>query len=59
MSSMFHVPDYKSNYCQQQATFNNVLTEPPRPQEDLAEFLVPVQNLQPRPQDASETGEAQ
>ena len=56
---MFHVPDYKCDYCQQQATFNNDLTEPPRPQEDLAEFLVPVQNLQPRPQDASETGEAQ
>ena len=53
---MFHVPDYKCDNCQQQATFNNVLTEPPRPQEDLAESL---QNLQSRPQDASETGEAQ
>ena len=74
---MFHVTDHKNanKYCCdyfQQASVNNVLTEPPKPYEDCAaefeftavfsfqsrEMEFAVQCLQPRPLEASETGEA-
>ena len=60
MSSMFHVPDYKCDYCQQ-ATINNILTDLPMPW--LGRIQVcssPVLwCLQPGLQNASETGEEQ
>ena len=49
MSSMFHVPDYKFDYCQrQQETFKNVLTDLPRP---WSHKIRVCSSLQPRPQD--------
>ena len=60
MSSMFHVLDYKFDYCQrQQETFKNVLTDLLAKAMIAQDSSLQQSSASATRQEASETGEAQ